>query len=396
LYGQDRWLVAPRLTVSAGLRVDVNRGRVAGVDDPVFRTTPWSPRLGVAWDAAGNARTIVRASYGVLADALRTSLFERAGGGRSPVFVQRFAIDGGFESPVWMADPGGQRTVDPDVRQPALQQWSAGIDHELLRGIFLTANGVWRRQTRFVEDVLQNGQGDYVPLILQDPGPDGLDGTGDETGVAVPVYQPLRGTADHQFLITNPEGAERAYKALVLAGRKRLANSWQVQGSWVMASLSGNYEPSVSGEPTSAYDSPNTDPGAVPFLDGTLAASRTHLVSVAGSYQLGSLLISAAFRHGSGAPYARTATAFLTTGPIPVLVEPRGSHRDTGWSRVDLHLERPFDLPYGATLVAVVDGLNLANSAAVLSRVVSSGPSYFEPREVAFPRRFRIGARLTF
>lgn len=87
-YVQDDWRVSPTVTLNLGLRYDLmlnafnqnvagnNRGFRAlqaighpyGSHPPETPTTEFSPRVGFAWDASGDGRTVVRGSGGLLYD----------------------------------------------------------------------------------------------------------------------------------------------------------------------------------------------------------------------------------------------------------------------------------------------------------------------------------------
>src|SRR5262249_24088296 len=61
-FAQDSWRATDRLTLNLGVRFDRHHG---GSDsDTVWRTTGWSPRVGVAWDVSGDHRSVLRASFG--------------------------------------------------------------------------------------------------------------------------------------------------------------------------------------------------------------------------------------------------------------------------------------------------------------------------------------------
>jgi hypothetical protein len=80
LYGQDRWTLTNRMTLTAGLRYDYQRPYYsAAVRTPLITsvfsptTVPSAslatfnniaPRLGVSWDASGNGSSVIKAFYG--------------------------------------------------------------------------------------------------------------------------------------------------------------------------------------------------------------------------------------------------------------------------------------------------------------------------------------------
>ncbi len=64
---QDAWRPFPRLTVKAGLRYD--RSAIENrIGKQIADMTLWQPRLGLAWDVAGDARHVVRAAWGRFMD----------------------------------------------------------------------------------------------------------------------------------------------------------------------------------------------------------------------------------------------------------------------------------------------------------------------------------------
>jgi len=65
-FAQDEWRILPRLTLNAGLRLDAFR-----YDDDrgarVFDASLIEPRLGVAWNATGDAKNVFKAYWGIFA-----------------------------------------------------------------------------------------------------------------------------------------------------------------------------------------------------------------------------------------------------------------------------------------------------------------------------------------
>jgi len=59
-YVQDSWKLHPRLTLNAGVRLDVD-----GEPSPLGTNFYASPRLGIAWDVFGDHKTVIRAGSGI-------------------------------------------------------------------------------------------------------------------------------------------------------------------------------------------------------------------------------------------------------------------------------------------------------------------------------------------
>jgi hypothetical protein len=75
LYIQDAWNVAARVTVNAGVRAGFYNGAVPD-RGRVFDARSLSPRIGAAWDVAGDHRTVVRVHYGRYPDPMVTTFFD--------------------------------------------------------------------------------------------------------------------------------------------------------------------------------------------------------------------------------------------------------------------------------------------------------------------------------
>lgn len=87
---QDDWKIHPRLTLNLGVRYEYTsnprdtalqaRNAIASVPgvaefrEPAVARNNWAPRLGLAWDPAGDGRTAVRAGFGVSYDVVFQNL----------------------------------------------------------------------------------------------------------------------------------------------------------------------------------------------------------------------------------------------------------------------------------------------------------------------------------
>ncbi len=199
-YAQDEWRVTPHLTLNFGLRYEVNtpyteiRNRLnawdPGHQSTVFPTAPqgllfpgdpgvpagiapidWKefmPRVGFAWDPFGDAKTTVRAGYGIFYDG-----FTNGTGGPLQAAIsalpwtQAYQLPGpGFDisnpygagpSPFGLNNfvaPATVLTVASGMRPPYSQNWNFSIERVLAKNYLLDVRYVGNKGThlpRFVE-----------------------------------------------------------------------------------------------------------------------------------------------------------------------------------------------------------------------------------------------------
>jgi len=87
VYVQDAWKPHPRVTANVGVRVDFVRRHDAIFDVDRMKSVEIGPRLGVAYLVTSDARTVLRASYGRIAEQVngRDSITEFGGGSYASV-----------------------------------------------------------------------------------------------------------------------------------------------------------------------------------------------------------------------------------------------------------------------------------------------------------------------
>jgi hypothetical protein len=199
-YAQDEWRVTSRLTLNFGLRYEVNtpyteiRNQLnawdPGHQSQVFPTAPegllfpgdpgvpagiapidWKefmPRVGVAWDPFGDAKTTVRAGYGIFYDG-----FTNGTGGPLQAAIsalpwtQAYQLPGpGFDisnpygsgpTPFGLNNfvaPATVLTVASGMRPPYSQNWNFSIERAIAKSYLLDVRYVGNKGThlpRFIE-----------------------------------------------------------------------------------------------------------------------------------------------------------------------------------------------------------------------------------------------------
>jgi hypothetical protein len=396
-FAQDSWSVGPRLTINPGLRIDRINGFNKHLDDQVYSTTSFSPRIGFAWDVAGNSKTVVRAHYGWYFDGAKSTFYDLLDpqiGDLYGVYIDEDlnVIDGPY-----LIEPGQNRTLDDGIKHPRLRQTIVGLEHELVPGLSVGVTGIFRKNDQFIDDVIQTPLSQYATETLADPGPDDDPDTGDETSNSVTLYDQVTDPLENQFLITNPEGAFRDYRGVEFTLTKRMSNRWLAQGSWVVSKIEGNYNNTNNYGNSAEYDEPNLDPRSQPYREGRLTNDNTHIAKFLASYRAPwDVLMSGAFSFTSGQTFTRTVRVTTTQGRPDLFIEPRGSQRLDGQPQFNFKIEKQFRLSPDRRIGLTFEGFNLFNDAAITSRGTRSGESWFEPRSVVRARRFRVGAVYRF
>jgi hypothetical protein len=400
VFAQDSWAAGSHVTISPGVRFDRITGSNKHLGRQVLATNSIAPRLGLAWDMGGKGRHVFRADYGWYYDAARTGYFDLIDPQINPIYGVDVDSRLNPTSNVFVETPGQSHAIADTIKQPRMQQATIGLEQQLFGGLSVSATGIYRRNDRFIDDVLQFAAGDFTTLVVADPGPDGAPGTTDDTRQAVTLQRQRTNALANQYLITNPSGAFREYQGLAIAATRRTRGRWALQASWVLSKTTGNYDNiSNAGNDAAEYNDPNTDPRYQPLREGRLTYDATHLAKALGTYRgPWNVWMSGAFYYTTGDAFTRTIRTTRTQTPQgrkDVFIEPRGSGRYDDQLRLDARIEKRFTLRGGALGVSV-EGFNIMNDAAVTAMTTRSGLFYGTPQAIVAPRRLRVGATYRF
>jgi Carboxypeptidase regulatory-like domain len=353
--------------------------------------TSLSPRLGMSIDILGNGRTVLKASFAKLPEDLGLGYsqdlaqikpwkshdflwFDEDGNGvvgTSDTYVLQ-----SYDFRVYKGEFFRQ-AVDPGLKAPVIEEWTAGVEQEIFRDFTLAARYVSRRHTNLIGNVLYDPstwahwgdvdeapEGWWVPFTTVVPGVDGY--------ADVPLSLNLRSTTAPRFFerIENVPELTAKYRSFELSARKRMSHNWQLFGSLVWNRATGT---TSLASPWSAGNAPVLlTPNAFVNIAATdrLLQDRPFVARLAGTVRFRwDVYLSVLFKAQSGAPWARTVTILppadwaaangADPSPVTVYLESPGSRRFGSWKTLDARLEKEFQRAGRTKLSASVDVYNV-------------------------------------
>lgn len=412
LFGRLSTRVGP-VDLEAAVRLQSSRGSLPDTTAPAITWTSLSP--GLAASLPLSRRVTLHAGISRHAHELLANLLDfedpNALGGRVVEWTDT-NHDGRLQAneagPTLRVFGGGHSSVDPDLAPPHTDTLRVGASFDFSR-VKLALVAMQRRESRLVETIdVGVPFSSYRPVIVHDPGDDGIAGTHDDQDLVLYDQNPAT-LGRNRFLLTNPEGFESLYRGVTLAGWSKDA----LPGLFVLASFAAyridgkasaidgtlDHDPSVIG---SLYDDPNT----LVYADGRLFFDRAFVAKVAASYRLpGEVVVGAVARYWDGLPFARrlVVTGFHQ-GPIAVFATQRGNG-DPGENgvrveynlTVDVGIEKRFRI-LGADVALRLDVFNLLDAENDTRENDLTGADFDRrfPTESQAPRVVRLGMSVGF
>ncbi len=391
-YLQDNWKVSDRLTINPGVRFNYYRGSIKDVGTVFKPASSIVPRLGVTFDVFGDYSTALKAHWGHYYESVITSFYSNMA--PKPDYI----IDW-WDGTQWVEDYrepwANAYSIDPDIKMPYMQQFTVGLERELIKDLSIGINYIRRDFMRFIDRV--NLTGIFQPFQYTVP----------ETGDVFTLYRQLN-PGQNQYLVTNPEkdkfpiiGIEpkRTYDGLQLVLNKRFSNRWMLMASYVYSQAKGNNDNPYNSGQGSNLGSGNlyTDPNFQINSEGRLTIDPTHEVKVQGLVVLPlDINLSGFLSYSYGNNYTVGRRVPMPQGARIILIEPLGSSRYDSLLNLDLRLEKTFKIG-NTRLGAMVDIFNVFNDGTVTGKTTRIDLGTFgETTALVAPRRFRAGLRLFF
>jgi hypothetical protein len=292
----------------------------------------------------------------------------------------------------------GSFLIDRDLVRPVSNELSTNLEREVVTGLSARVSYVYKNMRDiWGESDLVRANAYTVPFTINDPGPDGVAGTGDEQSFQ--TFDRTAGLGQQRFY-TNPDGFDADFNTVEVALNRRMSGKWMALTSFgytwsKMQHISTAATPTPTGY-TRAYSYRPFD-----NMFGDDDGRETSTVwnyKVIGRYQAPwGIGASGSWRVQSGQQYGRTVTVnFPGEGARVVRVEPITANRYPTISILDLRLDKSFQLPGRVGKVTFqIDGFNMMNSGAYTA-FRQTTVNYREVTETLAPRIFRVGFRWNF
>ena len=413
LYAQDQWN-AGRATLNIGLRFDHIRGNSPVLDRDVYKPkAAWGPRVGLAYDLTGKGTTALKGFWGRYYEGAAAAFYTAATPGIQDTLATHINPDGSLgDSELWAL--GQVYDIASDIEHPRTDDMNVSFETQLFPGVRLTATGMWRNTSNFINNVIADAR--WTPVPLANP----------LTGGTITGYRwANRSESEESFTIRNLEGfqfiaddgsviatadPERKYRALMLMASNSLRGRFGYQVSYVLSKTEGNVDNTGFGNWLNGvtWNSPNT---AIVNGYGELTNSRRHEFKAYLSYLVPrvDVQIGGSYTGLSGRPFAyvqRFTSGQLNLTPSSrreILLEPRGARRAEAQHQVDVRAEKAFRIDqhrFGlyadiANLFnenAVTTFQNRYPSTSILGNAVLPGA----PTIVQAGRQITFGARWGF
>ena len=440
LYAQDSYSYK-RLTAVGGFRWERVEGWLPSQEDPASQFFPegtqlpgaggstytvqrsfsevrdvplWhniGPRGSVIYDVTGRGKTAVKASLARYYDTIGTGtpgtlnpngLIQRnfTWNDNGDLIFQNGEL--GTPSAPSLPPTAAQLStrVSSTLRRPYRNEWTLGVDHELMPDLRVSATYIHRQE----HDQLGNidigiPMSYYTPTAVLDPGRDGVANTADDRTLT--VYNENSPLLSSSLQLTNiPEIAQK-YNGFELTATKRYSNRWTMVAGYTF----GKTDVQCCSNESTSLTSPNSFVNAT----GKSSIDRAHNFKLTGSYLLPyDIQLGGNLRYISGQPitrvYAVPGLAQQNGGTLTLNAEPRGSDRLPAITTIDARIGKVFHIA-SHEFEADVDVYNVTNDNSIYTVRLTTGtvkltdyttgspvtiPQYGSPVGVLGPRIARL------
>jgi hypothetical protein len=394
-FAEDSWRVTKSLILNFGARLNSYRYRLPSPGPGViFNTTALAPRLGLTYSLPGK-KTVLKFHYGHYYDSFDSGFFYYADT-RRPALINK--LWDGSQYVEYYRAAGTSYSVDPNIKMPFMREYMAAVEHEIFKDASLSLTFFYRKLARAIGPI--NTLGQYEKVTIVNPGPDGIEGTGDDSTIGV---WNQTNPGENAYLITNPrkgqspamiEEPEHHASGFQVVFNKRFTHRWQAMVSYAYSVAKGNMQrPPVADM--------GTDPNLFINESGPNArySGQPHFFKVLGNVLLPlDINLGIYFYYISSHTYRPYFGTVLDQGYETIYAEPWGKYHVDPQRNVNLNLAKTFKLS-NITLTLLGDVYNLLNSHDVrwdYDVFNGYGPYFGKIYAIQQPRTFRVGFRIMY
>ncbi len=410
---QDSMRLTRHFTLTPGLNWIYGNG-YDNRGGEVIKTSAFAPSVVVAWDATHDGRTVLRSSFSSMIDMDVVSLSRHKLGSQvskvcqwntardanefannrdkpEDYFDQGCAFAGGGSTNT-IGLPCGPSGIDAfgrncqtALKMPRTWEYTAGAGREIIQGVGVDADFVYRQFTNQFETVETN-------LIWNRAG-SALDPTGGSRNGRIEMISDLE----------TPAEARRRYTGITTSIRKR-EGALNMTAAYTWSKITGSVLDTTNNEYGNIY------PRDVYLLDAPLLDDTRHTIRAQATYRVNRWLSGGLiWRYVSGSPYRRLFRNDQT-GAFENLQASRGTN--PGANINDPTDDRPIRLPdqtilnlqvrvnlkpvTGVNVEGFVDVLNTLALRTVTAVQEQDGPLWGTPTSYLAPFRLRLGVRYRY
>lgn len=392
LFLQDDW-VRGDLAMNLGVRVEdieyiASDGSTIVDMDPTF-----APRLGLTYDIGGQGRQKVSAFYGRYYDPIRMDMAHFAGNISGRVLDEQIFIGNDWYT---YRVRGSRERRDagfaPNIETPYQDEIALTYGISVTPTMGFTAQVYQREERNLVED--------YDPSVYFN------EDAGEFRLAPEDFGYPSTGPGNVNYFLANLVGAKRETFGIDLGFEKRFAESWSAAVQYSYKDAEGNSNSDANADLQG--DLLEVDPRQ-PYMYGRLPGTVPHQVKVFGMYrtpfnlEIGALVYwnagayytEADRAYGIHIPHDRTPDNFTDSDYTRT-----GDEQHPSYTTVDTKFRYQLPLMRGFALDLFFDIYNLLDNQDALYREIAHNDAEFttygETRATLEPRRYQLGARLTF
>jgi hypothetical protein len=415
VFVDDSWRISDGFTLNLGLRYDYHKGILpdfprlnpdgtpSGVTipgaDPAFTWNNISPRIGFAWAVGAEQKTVIRGSFGVYYDG-NVSGNWNAPAPATPGLQAYWGPtwDGPWsDEPWWTWSPGGDVSVDPDLKAPRTLQYSIGFEHAIGNNYSFGVTGLYKDTKDLVAwEIMDDGV--YVDLPWTDPF------TGDEYILKDPIVDPTvrKGNVPGDTVDPDADQYWQEYWALILTFERRFTDFWSMQANYTYSKSTGLIAAYMSQWQSNPLYGSRTGSDPNSFLNANgqrLQGDRPHMFRVQANFQLpAQFRLNTLINLQSGRPYARRAILPTAGNPAGV-VEGAGDAGRHGFQYLwDIGFGKSFNLGSNVRLeldLQLLNALNRTPTDWFETTVLAEGDDFI-PNWWVKPRRLQLHVGIEF